>query len=342
MPTIAPATSTPNFTPTSIADGSSAAATAGTADVVQIVAGNCPGRDRRRERPHDGIGHGVPADVGGGQRRRVAVPAASAAAGRNSTVLASVQVTFPATGASPGPDELELERRRVDRLVELDDDRLGRRHGDEIGRRDHVGDRRADVVGRNVEHEVDPVVGVAPRRGREAAVGAVAEHAVAAGRLAGRQGAQRAAATPLDPNIPRVGGVPTVGSEVRHDVGRAGRDLDGRIERRLLPAVVTLGVERGRAEQRAVEGPQPSDVVSRVAAAAVVAHRGDEAVDVAAEPQAQFDRAGVGRRGRRRNVGARPDARRQCTRQPCGGERPRDGRSDRRSGEVCAPDTVTT
>ena len=102
---------------------------------------------------------------------------------------------------------------------------------------------------------------------------------------------------------------------IRHHVGRVRRDLDRFVEEHLLPSRRRFSAEGRAREQRAGGRPQVADVRPAVADALVEAHALDEAVDVAAELQAELERTrvvDVGHRGDRRrapDAGARAAAR---------------------------------
>ena len=128
-----------------------------------------------------------------------------------------------------------------------------------------------------VEYDVDPVVGRLV-----AAVGESARRAVAVDAVAAidpvLQGGQRGVDHPGVREVPIVGGVVPVGSEVRRHIGGAGGDRHRRCEVRLLPATGGLVAERHGGEPGPGAVPQRPGVGASVAAALVEADSRDEPV----------------------------------------------------------------
>src|SRR5262245_44365105 len=83
-------------------------------------------------------------------------------------------------------------------------------------------------------------------------------------------------------------------SEVRDDVCRVSRDLDRRLEERLLPAARLFIAEGHGAEQRSRAGPQMPHVRAAIRGASFVKpDAGNEAVTVGTEFQPEFDSATI-------------------------------------------------
>ena len=91
---------------------------------------------------------------------------------------------------------------------------------------------------------------------------------------------------------------------IRRDIGRVGRDIDGRREAHLLPARAALATECRRRQQRAIIGPEAADMRAGVGGCLVEPHARNGAARFGTEPQAQLHGARVvggdlGRRSRR-------------------------------------------